>query len=68
LLRNPVAETQLLSWWGAVAGALALVSSLVFLRSGFKSLLHAVAAAALVYPLWFAYAIVGCIVGQCGYS
>jgi hypothetical protein len=53
---------------GAVAGALALVSSLVFLRSGFKSLLHAVAAAVLVYPLWFAYAIVGCMVGQCGYS
>jgi len=26
--------------------------------------LHAVAAAALVYPLWFAYAIVGCVVAS----
>jgi hypothetical protein len=53
---------------GAVAGVLALTSSLIFLRSGLKSVLYGLAAAALVYPLWFAYAIVGCVVGQCGYS
>jgi hypothetical protein len=47
----------------AVAGVLALVLSLVFLRAGLKSLFHAVAAAVLVYPLWHAVAIAYCFLG-----
>jgi hypothetical protein len=50
---------------GAVAGVLALASSLLFLRSGLKSLLYGLAAAALVYPLWFVYAIATCVTGEC---
>lgn len=53
---------------GAVAGALALASSVIFLRSGLKSLLYGLAAAALVYPLWFAYAILTCLTGECGWG
>jgi hypothetical protein len=49
---------------GAVAGVLALASSLLFLRSGLKSLLYGLAAAALD-PLWFAYAILTCLTGEC---
>lgn len=41
----------------AVAGLLALAASLVFLRSRFASLVHAVLAAALIIPLWYAYAV-----------
>ncbi len=50
---------------GALAGVLALAASLIFLRAGLKSLLYALAAAVLVYPLWFAFAIVTCLTGEC---
>jgi hypothetical protein len=49
----------------AVAGVLALASSLLFLRSGPKSLLYGLAAAVLVWPLWYVYAILMCITGEC---
>jgi hypothetical protein len=53
---------------GAVAGVLALGASLIFLRSEFKSLIHAAVTAALVYPLWYVVAIGDCLLGSCGYS
>ena len=53
---------------GAVAAVLALVSSLLILRSGPKSLLHAVVAAVLVYPLWFAWFIFDCLLFGCDLS
>jgi hypothetical protein len=40
----------------------------MFLRTGLKSLFYAVVAAVLVYPLWYAVAIVDCLLGDCGYS
>jgi hypothetical protein len=51
-----------------VAGVLALAASLIFLRSRVKSLGYAVLAAALIIPFWYAFAIVSCLVGDCGYS
>ena len=53
---------------GAVAGVLALGASLIFLRSRIKSLVHAAAAAVLVYPLWYVIAIGDCLLGNCGYG
>jgi hypothetical protein len=52
----------------SVAAAVALVSSLVILRARFLSLIYAAVAAVLVYPLWYAVAIVGCLLGGCGDS
>ncbi len=53
---------------GAVAAVLALVSSLMILRSGWTALLHGVVAAVLVYPLWFAWYLVDGLVFNCGGS
>ena len=53
---------------GAVAGVLALLSSFLILRSGATALLHAVVAAVLIYPLWYAWFIVYCLLFGCDLS
>jgi len=55
---NDYDATADLAIGACVAGLLALAASLVLLRSRLKSLVYAVLAAALIIPLWYAYAIV----------
>lgn len=55
---NDYDATADLAIGACVAGMLALAASLILLRSRFKSLVHAVLAAALIIPLWYAYAVV----------